>query len=237
MESLPKNIEQYFRGTVMSIFLICFLVSFGLLTTFSCSSSTDNTEVDNGESATRTYSDNTGDVPYSLIDFDTLKIEIEDSLVVIRLSMVALPDTLIYDRREVPVNKLEYQWSATFDRDGDMTDSEGDIMCGLYRFKFDSVATEKSGPILAFTQKDISQYTANGTWHRVGPVQADITGSTINLYLGQSELNLLGLDRNELFKLPIKFESAYYKDQQYWEDRYPESGYVTRQSEVIPKVF
>lgn len=192
----------------------------------SCSSSTDNSDGDNENASKRTYLDTVGDVPYSFVDLDSLEIAIEDSNVVILLSMTAIPDTLIYDQNEVPVNKLEYQWSVAFDLDRNMSVSEGDLLCGLLRFKSDSIATEKSGSILDFTQKDIFQYTSNGTWHRISPIEANIMGSTIILHIRQAELTLLGIGAAALLNAAIKFETAYYKDQTYWDDTFPDSGYV-----------
>lgn len=202
------------------------ILIFILLMIASCSSSTDSSNGNHEEVRSRTYLDAGGDVPYSFVDIDSLDIEIKDSNIVIRLSLMAIPDTLIYDRSEVPANMLEYQWNVIFDLDQDMSLSEGDLQCGLYRFKFDSTASEKSGPLLEFTQKDLAQYTADGIWHRIGSIQADITGSTINLHIGQAELDLLAIEAEALLNVPLKFETAYYKDQTYWEDVYPESGYV-----------
>jgi hypothetical protein len=134
------------------------------------------------------YTDAVGDVGFSFIDMTTLTANITDSDITVLMTVAAVPATLPYDRTCVSEGTLEYSWSIVFDANNTNRIDAGDLRLDAMRFKQPG-AVPREGPIPAFTQYNVWEFTSATSMHTVGqPLTTGlaVTGNTISMTVSKS---------------------------------------------------
>jgi hypothetical protein len=90
------------------------------------------------------------------------------------LEVAALPDTMTFNRAEVPDNVLEYRWAVDLDIDGN---GETDLQLAAAHWKAPNAAEIAVSDILAATQEDLWSVSGAGG-AKIGSVDATLTGTT-----------------------------------------------------------
>jgi len=91
---------------------------------------------------------------FQYMDIDTVDVNITDTNVKIELSLVNLPDTLLFNKTATRDNSSEYYWSISFDIDDDNKNSVDDLEFSISHVKF-SGSSEVNGTILSNTQQNV----------------------------------------------------------------------------------
>lgn len=96
------------------------------------------------------------------------------------LTVEELPSELPFNRAEVPLDVLEYQWAVGIDPEGDGTE---DYRVAVTNYAHDEAVT---GDILSNTQHDLYEVTET-TGLVVGDIAATISGTTFTFALDLTE--------------------------------------------------
>lgn len=137
----------------------------------------------------RHFTDKLGDVKKTFIDLTNMKLTIGDDCIGVTLTMANLPETLIFNHKELADDANNYTWSAFFDVDNNDKPSKGDLIIGVGKDKLD-INQELKGRILKNTQKTITEIESM-TYKRVNShvtafISATISGNSFNIYLPKS---------------------------------------------------
>lgn len=97
------------------------------------------------------YQDAAGDA-FEFIDLTKLKITVDDEKIAVYISLTYIPHLLVFDWADITDDILEYEWSVSFDVNGDGTPAN-DISFSLSPYKFARDKVSIDG-ILSFTQHE-----------------------------------------------------------------------------------
>jgi len=138
----------------------------------------------------RHFTDKIGDVEKSFIDLTNMKLTIGVDCIGVTLTMVNLPETLIFNHKALADNTDNYKWSAFFDVDNNDEPSKGDLIIGVGKDKF-NINKELTGEILKNTQTTIIEiesmtYDGRVNSHVAAFISATISDNSFGLYLPKS---------------------------------------------------
>ena len=104
--------------------------------------------------------------------------------VVAAIELDQLPNNVTYNRATTPDGYVEFNWSITFDINGDGTINQGDVTLRLMHFKQPG-SLETTGPISDFDAQ-LWLYTSNTQFISVASATKRISGNTITLTIDKS---------------------------------------------------
>jgi hypothetical protein len=107
------------------------------------------------------YRDSVGDAKFDCVDLEWLYVDMYESELLVRMTVVSLPPAFIYNHEALPENELEYLWQVHFDVNRDLNIG-GDIVLCIARVK-PPESFENEGPLLAFAYPEIWQWDKTGT--------------------------------------------------------------------------
>jgi hypothetical protein len=99
--------------------------------------------------------------------------------IAVTFNLASLPGSITYNRTTTPDGGVEFEWSATFDVNGDGKIGQGDIILQVLQFK-DTGSTERTG-----TVNDLPAwlwvYTTDTAMQGLVEIDKQISGNTITL--------------------------------------------------------
>ncbi len=170
-----------------------------LLFVLGCNDSDDSSSNDTPKNNTgfqlcagsaNAYSDPTGDVIFDFIDMKNMTVFVGDDCIGGKIILLNLPSQLTFNHTALDDNRFEYDWSITFDLDGNSDHSGGDIRLSLYHTKV-AGSQEEEKSILSATKKGVFEWIDSTDRELKATFEADVSGDTIRYYVKKSAYDKL----------------------------------------------